>query len=182
MCSSDLIAGETPISGTTIKEFPSPTQVEGGKAFVDFQHDVVAKDIQQAVREGFHSIEHIKRYTTTGMATDQGKTSNLNGLALASEALKRPIPAVGLTTFRPPYTPTSFGVLAGHSRGDLFDVLRKSPTDPWAAENGAVFEPVGLWRRARYFPKTGENMHEADRKSTRLNSSHTDISRLPSSS
>jgi sarcosine oxidase, subunit alpha len=152
-----------------------------GKAFVDFQHDVVAKDIQQAVREGFHSIEHIKRFTTTGMATDQGKTSNINGLALASEALKRPIPAVGLTTFRPPYTPTSFGVLAGHSRGHLFDVVRKSPTDKWAEEHNAVFESVGLWRRARYFPKTGENMHQAvarECKATRTSIGISDASTL----
>ncbi len=152
-----------------------------GKAFVDFQHDVIASDIEQAVREGFHSIEHIKRFTTTGMATDQGKTSNLNGLAIASEALKRPIPAIGLTIFRPPYTPTSFGVLAGHSRGDLFDVLRKSPTDKWAEQHGAVFEPVGLWRRARYFPKSGEDMGAAvarECKATRTSIGISDASTL----
>jgi len=157
------------------------TTPERGKAFVDFQNDVTAKDIGQAVREGFYSIEHIKRYTSTGMATDQGKTSNLNALAIASRALGRPSAEVGLTTFRPPYTPTSFGVLAGYSRGELFDVLRKSPTDKWATEHGAVFEPVGLWRRARYFPKTGENMHEAvarECKATRTSIGISDASTL----
>ncbi len=153
------IGDEFPVSERALETAPP---VSGrGKAFVDFQHDVVASDIQQAVREGFHSIEHVKRFTTTGMATDQGKTSNLNGLVLASEALNRPIPAVGLTTFRPPFTPTTFGVLAAHSRGNLFDVLRKSPTDTWAEHQGAVFESVGQWRRARYFPRGGETMDEA---------------------
>ncbi|AVX02598.1 sarcosine oxidase [Maritalea myrionectae] len=131
------------------------------KAFVDFQNDVTAKDIRLAVREGFKSIEHIKRYTTTGMATDQGKTSNLNGLQIASRALNRPVTQVGLTTFRPPYTPTTFGALAGNNGGAAFDVVRKTSIDGWAEENGAVFEPVALWRRARYFPQKGEDMHKA---------------------
>lgn len=131
------------------------------KAFVDFQNDVTAKDIYLAVREGFKSIEHIKRYTTTGMATDQGKTSNLNGLQIAARALDRPVTQVGLTTFRPPYTPTTFGALAGNNGGAAFDVVRKTPIDPWAEENGAVFEPVSLWRRARYFPRDGEDMDKA---------------------
>ncbi|MHA1571071.1 MAG: 2Fe-2S iron-sulfur cluster-binding protein, partial [Alphaproteobacteria bacterium] len=124
------VADEPPVVGISLGELPTPGDSTHAKAFVDYQHDVTAKDIHQAVREGFHSIEHIKRYTTTGMATDQGKTSNLNGLAIASKALGRPIVEVGLTTFRPPYTPTSFGAFAGYSRGDLFDVTRKSPTDP----------------------------------------------------
>jgi len=131
------------------------------KAFVDLQNDVTAKDIRLAVREGFKSIEHVKRYTTTGMATDQGKTSNLNGLQITSKALSQPVTAVGLTTFRPPYTPTTFGTLAGNNDRDTFDVTRKTPIDSWAEKNGAVFEPVALWRRARYFPKGGEDMHAA---------------------
>ncbi len=132
------------------------------KAFVDFQHDVTAKDIKLAVREGFHSIEHVKRYTTTGMATDQGKTSNLNALAIASKALDKPIPAIGVTTFRMPYTPVSFGIMAGSARGDLFDPVRKTPTHSWAEKQGAVFEDVGLWKRAFYFPKAGDHgMHDA---------------------
>ena len=132
-----------------------------GKAFVDFQNDVTAKDIALAVREGMHSIEHVKRYTTNGMATDQGKLSNMHGLAIAADLLDKPIPQVGLTTFRPPYTPTTFGTFIAHSRGPLFDVTRKTPIHDWAEENGAEFEPVSLWQRAWYFPKSGETMHEA---------------------
>ena len=101
------------------------------------------------------SIEHIKRYTTNGMATDQGKMSNINGLAIAADALGKPPPQVGLTTFRPPYTPTTFGAFAGYHRRRPFEVTRKTPIDAWAEENGAVFEPVSLWRRAWYFPQGG---------------------------
>lgn len=132
-----------------------------GKAFVDFQNDVTAKDIKLAVREGMHSIEHVKRYTTNGMATDQGKLSNMHGLSIASEMLEKPIPQVGLTTFRAPYTPTSFGAFVGHSKGVLFDPIRKTPIHDWAVEQGAEFEPVSLWQRAWYFPKNDENMHQA---------------------
>jgi sarcosine oxidase subunit alpha len=130
-------------------------------AFVDFQNDVTAKDVKLAVREGFQSIEHIKRYTTTGMATDQGKSSNVNALGIASKALKRAPQQVGLTTYRPPYTPVTFGAFASHARGDQFDALRLAPADDWARAQGAVFEDVGLWRRARYFPRGGEDMHAA---------------------
>ncbi|WP_299193680.1 glycine cleavage T C-terminal barrel domain-containing protein [uncultured Erythrobacter sp.] len=148
-------------SGINIDRLPTPKDPAAIKAFVDFQNDVTAKDIDLAVREGFKSIEHIKRYTTTGMATDQGKTSNLNGLQLASSALDRPIPQIGLTTFRPPYTPQTFGAMAGHAKDALFQPTRKTNIDGWAEEQGAVFEPVAQWRRARYFPKGGEDMHAA---------------------
>jgi sarcosine oxidase subunit alpha len=131
------------------------------RAWVDFQNDVTTKDIKLATREGFRSIEHVKRYTTTGMATDQGKTSNMNALGIVSDALGLPVPKIGLTTFRPPYTPTTFGVFAGQSRGDLFDPVRKTSIHDWAVENGAVFEDVSLWKRARYFPRAGEDMHAA---------------------
>jgi sarcosine oxidase subunit alpha len=131
------------------------------KAFVDFQNDVTAKDIRQAVHEGMHSIEHVKRFTTNGMATDQGKTSNLHGLAIAAEALDRPMPAVGLTTFRAPYTPVTFGSIVGHARGKLFDPTRRTPIHGWAERHGAVFEDVGQWKRAWYFPQAGEDMHAA---------------------
>jgi sarcosine oxidase subunit alpha len=131
------------------------------RAFVDFQNDVTSKDLALAAREGFESIEHIKRYTTTGMATDQGKTSNLNALAIVATDLDRPLPKVGLTTFRMPYTPVSFGIFAGYDRGDLFDPVRTTPMHEWAERNGAVFEDVGQWKRARYFPRAGEGMHEA---------------------
>ncbi|MGI9365948.1 MAG: sarcosine oxidase subunit alpha [Rhizobiaceae bacterium] len=132
-----------------------------GMGFVDFQNDVTAKDIALAVREGMHSIEHVKRYTTNGMATDQGKLSNMHGLAIAASLLDRPIPQVGLTTFRAPYTPTTFGSFVGHSRGKLFDVTRTTPVHEWAEDHGAEFEPVGQWQRAWYFPRSGETMHEA---------------------
>ena len=131
------------------------------KAFVDFQNDVCAKDVSLAVQEGMRSIEHIKRYTTTGMATDQGKLSNMNALGIAATELKKPIPEVGLTTFRPPYTPVTFGALAGPARGDMFDPIRRTPIHEWAAENGAVFEDVGQWKRAWYFPQRNESMHDA---------------------
>jgi sarcosine oxidase, subunit alpha len=147
--------------GAVIDMLPTPKDQTRIKAFVDFQNDVTAKDIKLAVREGFRSIEHIKRYTTNGMATDQGKTSNLNGLQIAATALARPVTDIGLTTFRPPYTPQTFGALAGHAKGALFQPLRKSPIDGWAEKNGAVFELVAQWRRARYFPQKGEDMHAA---------------------
>ncbi|MGB7904490.1 MAG: glycine cleavage T C-terminal barrel domain-containing protein, partial [Steroidobacteraceae bacterium] len=131
------------------------------RAFVDFQNDVTTKDLALAMREGFESVEHIKRYTTTGMATDQGKTSNMNALAFVAGELGRTIPKVGLTTFRMPYTPVTFGIFAGYDRGDLFDPVRTTPTHDWAVQQGAVFEDVGQWKRARYFPRSGEDMHAA---------------------
>jgi sarcosine oxidase subunit alpha len=132
-----------------------------GKSFVDWQHDVTTRDLALATREGFHSIEHVKRYTTTGMATDQGKTSNLNAMAIVAGQLNRPIPQVGLTTFRMPYTPVSFGSFAGVSRKELFDPVRTTPMHAWAQAQGALFENVGLWKRTHYFPRGGENMHAA---------------------
>ena len=95
------------------------------------------------------------------MATDQGKTSNLNAMAIVAKHLGVPIPQVGLTTFRMPYTPISFGSFAGTSRGDLFDPVRTTPMHAWAEAQGAVFENVGMWKRARYFPRAGEDMHAA---------------------
>jgi sarcosine oxidase subunit alpha len=136
-------------------------QPPGGRAFVDWQNDVTTKDLALATREGFRSIEHIKRYTTTGMATDQGKTSNLNALGIVSQTLGKAVPQVGLTTFRMPYTPVTFGSFAGVARGDLFDPVRTTPIHGWARGRGAVFEDVGLWKRARFFPRTGEDMHAA---------------------
>ncbi|MDW6025011.1 sarcosine oxidase subunit alpha [Mesorhizobium sp. BAC0120] len=131
------------------------------KAFVDYQNDVTAKDIRLAVREGFRSIEHVKRFTTNGMATDQGKTSNMHGLAIAAETLGKEIPEVGLTTFRPPYTPVTFGAIVNHSRGALFDPTRRTAIHRWAEAAGAVFEDVGHWKRAWYFPRGGEDIHAA---------------------
>ena len=156
-CSGDWDFGK----GMVVDMLPTPDDQSRIKAFVDFQNDVTAKDIKLAVREGFRSIEHIKRYTTNGMATDQGKTSNLNGLQIASAALAKPVTDIGLTSFRPPYTPQTFGALAGHAKGALFQPTRQTNIDGWAEENSAVFELVAQWRRARYFPISGEDMHAA---------------------
>jgi sarcosine oxidase subunit alpha len=148
-------------SQTYLGALPQPSSPTSDKSFVDWQHDVTTRDLALATREGFQSIEHVKRYTTIGMATDQGKTSNLNAMAIVAKSLDVAIPQVGLTTFRMPYTPVTFGSFAGISRGDLFDPVRKTPTHEWAHAKGAVFENVGLWKRARYFPRAGEDMHGA---------------------
>ena len=131
------------------------------KMWLDYQNDVKVTDVQLAAREGYSSVEHTKRYTTLGMATDQGKLSNINGLAVLAGALNTPIPAVGTTTFRPPYTPVTFGALAGESRGELFQPLRRTPMHEWHEANGAYFEPVGLWRRPYCFPLGGETHGQA---------------------
>jgi sarcosine oxidase, subunit alpha len=131
------------------------------KAFVDMQNDVTTKDLRIATREGFRSIEHVKRYTTAGMATDQGKTSNLNALASVAGFVNQPIPVVGHTTFRMPYSPITFGALAGAARGALLEPVRCAPLHDWAIAQGAIFEDVGMWKRARCFPRSGENMHAA---------------------
>jgi sarcosine oxidase subunit alpha len=156
----EMPAPESLAAGIT-GALPQPPGVDPDKAFVDWQNDVTSRDLALAAREGFRSIEHVKRYTTTGMATDQGKTSNINALAIVARDLDKAIPQVGLTTFRMPYTPVSFGSFAGFARGELFDPVRTTPTHDWATRNGAVFENVGLWKRARYFPRHGENMHAA---------------------
>ena len=131
------------------------------KMWLDYQNDVKVSDVQLAAREGYTSVEHTKRYTTLGMATDQGKLSNINGLAVLAGALNDKIPNVGTTTFRPPYTPVPFGALAGESRGEIFQPLRKSPMHGWHEAHNAYLEPVGLWRRAYCYPRAGENHEQA---------------------
>ena len=131
------------------------------KTWLDFQNDVKVTDVQLAAREGFESVEHTKRYTTLGMATDQGKLSNINGLAVLSDALGQPIPATGTTTFRPPYTPISMGAIAGEARGDLFQPLRRTPMHDWHEANGAHWEPVGQWRRPYCYLKGEETPADA---------------------
>jgi len=131
-------------------------RASGDLAFVDFQNDVSAKDIAIAHKEGFRSVELLKRYTTLGMATDQGKTSNMGGLALMAELTGQGIAATGTTVFRPPYTPVALGVLAGHHREKDFRPTRPTPTHDWAQRQGAVFVETGFWLRAAYFPKPGE--------------------------
>jgi len=127
-----------------------------GKAFVDFQHDVTAKDVALAHREGFRSVEHVKRYTTLGMATDQGKTANVTGLAILAELAGRSIPGTGTTVFRPPWTPVAIGAIAGHHRGKAFRPTRRTPTHAWAEANGATFVEVGPWLRAQWYARPGE--------------------------
>ncbi|HUU66521.1 MAG TPA: sarcosine oxidase subunit alpha family protein [Methyloceanibacter sp.] len=131
-----------------------------GKAFVDFQNDVTASDVKLATREGFRVPEHVKRYTTLGMATDQGKTSNLNGAAVIAGLTGRYVGAVGTTTFRPPYTPVAIAALAGHHRGTDFRPTRLTPSHLFATEQNAVFVEAGAWLRALYFPQAGEKPQE----------------------
>jgi len=131
-----------------------------GKHFIDYQNDVTAADVALAHREGYRSVEHLKRYTTMGMATDQGKTSNVNALALMADLRGVAIPDVGTTTFRPPYTPVTIGAFSGIDKGDFLDPIRKTPIHSWHEQHGAPFETVGQWHRAWYYPKPGETMHD----------------------
>ena len=131
------------------------------KMWLDYQNDVKVSDVQLAAREGYESVEHTKRYTTLGMATDQGKLSNINGLAILSDALHQEIPATGTTTFRPPYTPISMGAIAGEARGEIFQPLRRTPIHDWLDTNGAYWEPVGLWRRPYCIRRSGESVESA---------------------
>ena len=131
-----------------------------GKAFVDFQNDVTQADVALAVRESYASVEHLKRYTTLGMGTDQGRTSNVNGLALLARERGAPIPEVGHTTYRPPYTPVTLGLLAGEETGPDLAPVRETPMHDWhAAALGGVergMRPVGLWLRPHSYPRGGE--------------------------
>ena len=137
------------------------------KAWLDYQNDVKVSDVQLAAQEGFESVEHAKRYTTLGMATDQGKLSNINGLAILSDALDQPIPQTGTTTFRPPYTPISMGAIAGEARGAVFQPIRRTPMHDWHEANGADWEPVGAWRRPYAYVRQGESVHDAVMRETR---------------
>lgn len=142
------------------------------KAWLDFQNDVKVSDVQLAAQEGFESVEHAKRYTTLGMATDQGKLSNINGLATLAGSLNTTIPQVGTTTFRPPYTPISMGAIGGEARGDVFQPLRRTPMHDWHDTNGADWEPVGHWRRPYAYPRAGETVHDAVMRETKNTRDH----------
>ena len=137
------------------------TPGRSGKSFVDFQTDTTAADIFIAAREGYESIEHVKRYTTLGMGTDQGKTGAVNGVGVLAEALGAPLGDVGTTTFRQPYTPVTYGAIAGREVGPLFDPVRKTAIHEWHVEAGAEFENVGQWKRPWYYPRAGESMEDA---------------------
>ena len=136
-------------------------QGHGAKHFIDLPNDVTVADIELAAREGYHSVEHVKRYTALGMGPDQGKTGNIPGMAVLSGALGKPIPQVGTTTFRPPFTPVTYGALAGRDIGEFSDPARKSAMHHWHQNNGAKFEDVGQWKRPWYYPKPGETMQDA---------------------
>ena len=133
----------------------APPQDGKGKAFVDFQNDVTLKDVKIAHQEGYHSVEHLKRYTTLGMGTDQGKTSNINALALMADHRGITIPEAGTTTFRPPYAPLTMGAIAGRTVGKHFRPVRRSPLHEWHEKNGATFIDAGLWKRAWYYAWAG---------------------------
>ncbi len=151
------------------------------KRFLDFQNDVAVSDIQLALREGYRSIEHVKRYTTLGMATDQGKTSNLNGLQLVSDVENKVVPQVGHTTFRPPYTPVSIGAIVGREVGKHSKPTRKSPMHYWHEKNNAVFVDAGVWLRPRYYKQGNENLFEASKreaKNVRQNVGVCDVTTL----
>jgi len=140
---------------------PSDKVIGKTKPFVDYQNDATAKDIKLALREGFRSIEHVKRYTTTGMGTDQGKLGNMHALGIIADTTGVEMGELGTTTFRPPYTPLTFGTIVGRNVGKYFDIFRRTPMNDWHIENKAKFENVGQWKRAWYYPQNNESMHEA---------------------
>ena len=151
------------------------------KRFLDFQNDVSVSDIEIALKEGYRSIEHVKRYTTLGMATDQGKTSNLNGLQLVSDIENKVVPQVGHTTFRPPYTSISIGAIVGREVGKHSKPTRKSPIHDWHEKNNAVFVDAGIWLRPRYYKQGSENLFEASKreaKNVRQNVGICDVTTL----
>lgn len=152
-----------------------------GKAFVDFQNDVTRFDIQLAAQEGYRSVEHLKRYTTLGMATDQGKTSSVNGMSVLADVLDKDIPSVGTTRFRPPYTPTAIGAFAGHASGMDFQPTRRTAFHGCHEAAGAVFVEAGQWLRPRYYPQAGEDMLAAikrEAKAVRTRVGICDVSTL----
>ena len=164
-----------------VAAIPDPPGTGHRKKFVDFQHDVGYDDIALALSEGYESIEHLKRYTTLGMALDQGKTSSVNALAIVAQMLGRPINAIGTTTFRPPYRPVAIGALAGPETEQQFKPIRRSPMHHLHARNGAVFTTTGLWLRPWYYPKPGETLRDAyirEADAVRKTVGMTDVSTL----
>lgn len=145
-----------PTGGAALWVVKDSTSRGRGRAWVDLQNDVTTKDVKLALQEGFHSVEHLKRYTTLGMATDQGKTANVLGLAIMADLSGQSIADIGTTMFRPPYQPVAIGALAGRSRGKNFKPTRLTPSHRWAEEQGAVFVETGNWLRAQWYPRAGE--------------------------
>jgi sarcosine oxidase subunit alpha len=156
-----VIESEEETSKRNIWLLPSDKAIGKTKPFVDYQNDATAKDIKLALREGFRSIEHVKRYTTTGMGTDQGKLGNMHALGIIADTAGVKMGELGTTTFRPPYTPLTFGTIVGRSVGEFFDIFRRTAMNDWHIENKAEFENVGQWKRGWYYPIIGETMHQA---------------------
>jgi sarcosine oxidase subunit alpha len=129
--------------------------------FVDLERDVTVADVRRALGTGMRSVEHVKRFTTIGTGSDQGKTAGINETAIIATQLGQPVGAVGVTTFRPPYVPVPFGLMAGRNRGDLFDPIRVTAMHPWHVARGAIFENVGQWKRPWYFPQQDEDIEAA---------------------
>ena len=136
-------------------------EADASISFVDLQRDATLADVSRALGAGMTSVEHVKRYTTIGTAHDQGKTSGIVTSGIVAELLGVDVNDAGTTTFRPPYTPVSFAALAGRDRGDRFDPVRRTPMHQWHVDHGAVFEDVGQWKRARFYPRGGEDMTSA---------------------
>jgi len=151
--------GQGPIR--VIAELPSNRAAAKVRAFIDLQDDVTTKDLRLAVKEGFRSVEHAKRYTTAGMGTDQGKVANLNTFAFLAAERGESLPALGTTTYRQPYKPVTFGALAGQHVRALFAPRRTTPMHDWHRAQNAIFEPVGDWLRPRAYPRDGESFHDA---------------------
>ncbi len=158
-----------------------PARSRGAPSFVDWQNDVTTADVALAVREGYTSVEHLKRYTTLGMGTDQGKTANVVGLALLAQLLNRPVQSIGTTTFRPPYTPVTLGAVAGHEAGPFLEPTRRSALHDWHAAHGARFVTAGLWLRPHSYPRPGETPDDAanrEARNVRTNAGIVDVSTL----
>ena len=145
------------------------------KCFVDLQNDVTVADVALAAREGYRSVEHLKRYTTLGMGTDQGKLANVVGIALLAAEVGQPIPQVGTTTFRAPYSPVTLGTIPGHAVGTDIEPTRYSAMHDWHAEHGARFVNAGLWKRPHSYPRPGESEFDAANREARNVRTHVGI-------
>ncbi|MDH3695342.1 MAG: sarcosine oxidase subunit alpha family protein, partial [Gammaproteobacteria bacterium] len=146
-----------------------------GKRFADVQNDVTADDVGLAAREGYESVEHLKRYTTLGMGTDQGRTSNVNGLAILANTLGKDIPSVGTTTFRPPFSPVTMGAIGGSEVREHFAPLRRTAMHDWHLRHGAQMVNAGLWQRAQFYPLAGEEMMETIWRETKHVRKHVGV-------
>jgi sarcosine oxidase subunit alpha len=151
------------MTGEGLTDAPPFRLPDGDEAvmFVDLERDVTVADLRRALGAGLRGVEHVKRYTTVGTGSDQGKTANVNAIRVVAELLGVHPGELGTTTFRPLYVPVPFAVLAGRNRGPLFDPVRETPIHAWHVRQGAVFENVGQWKRPRYLPRPGESMEDA---------------------